>query len=662
MNDVFGDTIRKIRDNATGSLSNMVEEALGNTSPTLQQQQGTADDITRLLEARSEVAQQFAANVSMRFDNLLGYDTEDESLSLDFNNLSLVDEDVQEAYIALEGMAAHARNCDINDYLRFTVLVNSRFQDVQLDESNNPLDPGQLAEAFKQAVRPLDLSADALLAVYREFNLHVFHKMEKVLRQANDTLVSTGISPNLEVLGRTRKAVSHRRGKPRERVTSTARAFRTSDEGSEQYGTSSPGMHHLLVDLLHKYQDSGFSLQTAAIDDQNVLDRESADTANLVSLLFAAIQDDVALPEAPRTLIGKAQNPIFQIALSDPAFFEDGDHPARQLLNELAAAGIGWTRGDQLEDDLLYRKARDAVSALVNHYRGDQALVDALLKDFLEFKERHVEAKLDPVGATPTADVIEQRKEGIASYAQRKITERITDPGTPSLIRQLLEGPYRKFLTEVILRDGPGSDSWKPVMDTIDVLLWSVARGKTESDRARLEKINPRLLSNLGRALKIAGINAPERDRLLAQAQQLQQESFSPASNNVEAGVEDEVSGHSAVPGLRGSETMAPMNQEQLEEVRKLAIGMWFEFDVDESHKIRCTLASKIPGIGRYIFVNRQGIKVLDQSEAELARDLSARSARLINNGRLIDRAIETVIANFRSAIEQTMQTAHVAS
>jgi hypothetical protein len=662
MTDVFGDTIRKIRDTATGTLSGMVGEALGNTLPTLQQQQVTADDIARLLEARSEVAQQFAANVSMRFDNLLDCDTEDESLSLDFNNLSLVDEDVQEAYIALEGMAAHARNCDVNDYLRFTVLVNSRFQDVQLDESNNPLDPGQLAEAFKQAVRPLDLSADALLAVYREFNVHVFHKMEKVLQQANDTLINTGIAPNLEVLGRTRKAVSHRRGKPRERITSTTRAFRTIDENMEQSGTSSPGLHQLLLDLLHKYQDSGFSLQSEAIDGQHVLDQASADTANLVSLLFAAIQDDVALPEAPRTLIGKAQNPIFQIALADPGFFEDAEHPARRLLNELAAAGIGWTRGDQLEDDLLYRKARDAVAALVNNYHGDQALVDALLSDFLAFKEQHAEEEFNTSGHMRNTDTLEQRKDGIAGYAQRKISERITDPATPPLIRQLLDGPYKKFLTEIVLRDGPGSDSWKPVMDTIDVLLWSVARGKTESDRARLDKINPRLLSNLGRALKIAGISAQERDRLLAEVQQLQQENFSPASDRVEAGVDSEASTLAAQPGRSASEPSEPLDQEQLEEVRRLAIGMWFEFDVDEAHKIRCTLASKIPGIGRYIFVNRQGIKVLDQSEAELARDLSARSARLINNGRLIDRAIETVIANFRSAVEQTMQAASAAS
>lgn len=54
-----------------------------------------------------------------------------------------------------------------------------------------------------------------------------------------------------------------------------------------------------------------------------------------------------------RELIDRTQISIIKVALTDTTFFNRENHPARALLNEIAAASIGWTEVDALKDDIL---------------------------------------------------------------------------------------------------------------------------------------------------------------------------------------------------------------------------------------------------------------------------------------------------------------------
>lgn len=47
-----------------------------------------------------------------------------------------------EPQLALEGMIAHTRNCDIEENIGFYTRLNHLAPELQIDESNNPLDPG----------------------------------------------------------------------------------------------------------------------------------------------------------------------------------------------------------------------------------------------------------------------------------------------------------------------------------------------------------------------------------------------------------------------------------------------------------------------------------------------------------------------------------------
>jgi hypothetical protein len=90
-------------------------------------------------------------------------------------------------------------------------------------------------------------------------------------------------------------------------------------------------------------------------------------------------------------------------------------------------------------------------------------------------------------------------------------------------------------------------------------------------------------------------------------------------------------------------------------QVNSLSVGMWVEF-AGEDNNTRCKLAAKISAIDKFIFVNRQGVKVVEKTKMGLARELHDGTVSIISDGLLFSRALESVIGNLRDS-QQEQQT-----
>ena len=89
-------------------------------------------------------------------------------------------------------------------------------------------------------------------------------------------------------------------------------------------------------------------------------------------------------------------------------------------------------------------------------------------------------------------------------------------------------------------------------------------------------------------------------------------------------------------------------DDEALLQVDGLRVGSWVEFQEDEEHKLRCKLAAVIKPTGKFIFVNRTGMKVLEKTRMGLAVEFRRNAIRLLDDALLFDRALESVIGNLR--------------
>ena len=746
MNKVKTVTIA-IKTAMSKSLSDLVLEGLEEANMAiLGQSGGTSVGGNSLQAEKQAIVGRFAELLAVNFDALLS-DGHREVNVLDYGSLSLVKEEDLEAIIAMEGMIAHSRNCDIEQYLGFTTRLDSMFHGIRIDESNNPMDPEQIGAAFSEAMRPLALSSGELLIVYRRFNSHVFHKLEQVLTQANQILIENDIIPDLDIEARNKKLQINKRSKRREKSDPRERAFSASDQNSAGDAGSSQQLLAMMQNLMHgaltqatadggpagnpamvaaqlpagqlPATAAGFNVVPAGspqnmmvggqrvemVDNEKLMsllgdiqsnlvsktasgessessaeinlgeslgdllrqgntkeilhaiDGQSSDIINLVMLLYDAIWHDETVPIPVKELIGRTQITILKIALQDSTFFDIDDHPVRVLINELATAGISWTNFDKLEHDPMYRKMQELVERLISEYESGSELIEDLIQDFRSFKQaQRLETEEEEV-RLKDADERENRLEEINSYAHAKITDRILDKNVSPIISNFLETFFQKFVVQVILREGPGGISWKPVMNTIDVLLWTVQDEKGEGDIERYRKVNPRLMANLGKALELAGVEKEEADAALKELRQVQEESFKPRSSSEVVATDkgEELVGEEGekVSAIESSIEILPDDDEHLLEVSNYPIGIWLEFKAGADHSIRGTLAARIDTIDKYIFVNEQGVKVVEISRMGLAGELKAGTVKVISEAPLIDRAMESVIGKLRETQAQ---------
>ena len=93
-----------------------------------------------------------------------------------------------------------------------------------------------------------------------------------------------------------------------------------------------------------------------------------------------------------------------------------------------------------------------------------------------------------------------------------------------------------------------------------------------------------------------------------------------------------------------------PASDPHMALVSNLTQGSWFERQDEQGQAFRCRLAAMIKPTGKYIFVNRSGMKVAEETREGLARALKSGRMRILDDGMLFDRALEAVIGNLRSS------------
>lgn len=699
-------------------LRPLIAECLQDAGKSMRNHTATAIDGQKVLDGVEGVLDRFSTLLIDAFDCLVEFKEKSASV-FDYGNLKLVEEADLEAMIAMEGMIAHARNTDIHQYLCFSTRFGSLFVSTHIDESNNPMDPEQIGEAFKDALQPLGLKPASLLMAYRHFNGTVFHRLESVLEKANDMLIARGVMPDLDISARNREEHKNKRSAPRKRTDPDERAFGRDEETVGPRGGSGSELFSMMQGLLHGVGGQvssneasgalsnnlamsgaaqsgmmvgGKRLQVLAPDKllglldrlnaneigqgisaadnlsesiaqqleqmsakgvMQAIDSQSADVINLINLLYEAIWDDSTVPIPIKELIGRTQITALKIALAEPEFFDSDSHPMRVLVNELATAGISWTETEDLADDKMYAQMKSTVNKLITGFDGSSSYIESLLEEFRYFKRHQLLAGQEAETRILQADGREERLDEIKQYARRKIGERILDPALPEFVMGFLENMFHRFLVHILLREGPGGVSWRPVMTTIDVLLWTVQSERMPEDKPRFNKLKPRLLINLRKALDVAGFEKAEIDAALTELQKVQEAAFVARPRTEDQRDESSLGFDEWMADARPSSAKSLLeladSDEHVKEVERLPIGIWMEFLAEGEQTVRCTLAAKIDTIDKFVFVNAQGVKVVEKSRMGLAREMKAGTVKIISEAPLIDRAMETVIGKLRS-------------
>lgn len=427
-------------------------------------------------------------------------------------------------------------------------------------------------------------------------------------------------------------------------------------------------LDHLLTRVSHK---SGRSRVVGQVDE---------DVINLVSMLFEFILDDRNLPDSLKALIGRMQIPMLKVAVLDKTFFSRGNHPARRLLNEIASAALGWAEQTDLQRDSLYQKIEQVVMRLLNDFVDDTAIFGVLLEDFIAFTgdERRRSELLEQ--RTRDAEEGRARADAARREVAQVLNQRLFGRTLPEVVVRLLREAWSKVLLLTCLKHGSDSQPWRDAVATMDDLIWSVEPHEDPESRTRLLEMVPQLLKSLREGLTSAAFDPFSTGEFFSRLESLHVQAFQRFKQAQEAAADDDLLDGIplldeavetpaaqassqpemvavveeivlATPGEERApepEELLADDDESLRKVDELRVGSWVEILEDSEHKLRCKLAAVIKPTGRYIFVNRTGMKVLEKSRMGLAVEFRRNAVRLLDDALLFDRALESVIGNLR--------------
>ena len=347
---------------------------------------------------------------------------------------------------------------------------------------------------------------------------------------------------------------------------------------------------------------------------------QSLNQLDLVDNLFGSLRTDIDVARELQDSLGDLHIPLAKLALMEPQFFVDEQHPARGVIDKLALL----SSSANYPNKALENRVSGVVDNIIQGYETDSGVFGEALTDLtrlVDQQEMALERNVQRVVKTQDG----QQKLLRAQLAVEKLlSSRIRPPRAPKLMLDLVEHGWRDLLTLTHVKEGPHSRSWRDYTKTLDLLsLWLIEQQKGISDeQLQMERaleaepfvdmirqqVNNALPSNVALDPVLEELLEVLSGRAAVELVEIEQAPFEAKASPAETRQRIET-----LPRLR----------RWVKRVEELEAGVWLRFRDEAGKKRRMQLAWISEEKDRYVFVNERGQKMADLSNVELARQLS---------------------------------------
>jgi hypothetical protein len=426
-----------------------------------------------------------------------------------------------------------------------------------------------------------------------------------------------------------------------------------------------------LLSVLNQFQATTQAIdlpKLQALIQQNLpsktIKRVDSDALNLVAMLFEFILGDPQLSIHMKELLGRLQIPILKVAVLDHNFFSDALHPARRLLNNLARAGQAWNPTEDLATDKYYQLVAKIIHRVASEFKDDMQLfvvLDEKLDTLLQHKERRQDDKEQKLKVKEEAQA--------QAYEEMQALCGVANP--PEFIEQFLTQQWVEVLAQAILKQN--KERHEQGQEIAEDLLWSIQPQQMQAQRSLFLKVVPKLLKTLRHFSEEFTFNENTMKSFFNQLQNIhlssmidspvEIEELKPAVDITEEpdlNALDNAENNDSLPNnvlsfqpIKNQKTqqnidpITPCDEEFYDQVSHFICGTRFEMEKDGLN-MRCKLAVVIKSVGKYIFVDRHGIKVDEKNTDQMALALQDGTLKHLDDSQLFDRALEAVIGSLR--------------
>lgn len=347
---------------------------------------------------------------------------------------------------------------------------------------------------------------------------------------------------------------------------------------------------------------------------------DEEDAIDLVGILFQSLFDANDLVGDARQLYGKLVVPYLKVALTDDSLFNRRSHPARRLLDAVTEACDG-NEGKTPQDQETLNQAGHAVDRVVGEFGDDQAIFELAaseLRDHLDQQRRR--AELTEKRAAEAIHGRERLQQARRSAADL-VGSRLSGRSMTAAVAHFLDRHWRHYLTQTWLRDGADSQRHLAAINLGDAMV-QVDADAAEVRGAVVARQLLALQVPLGECYASCGMEATAaRD---AMARIISALALPDTPRTVHQPQHDDLAeaGDGADDGVlrvAGGSAQLAFDPAIAARMRRLRVGQGLRLIDEEGHESAGRIAWISPLTGRFLIVNRRGVRKMVVSPEELA-------------------------------------------
>lgn len=642
-------------------------------------------DQMRVLRKQKSILQMLITNEMRAQLTQVSRDKESADQGAGLDELSLLDEHDLERDLAIASFASRAIEATGSDWSLFLQRIGQLTQRPNLKAEQAPLSPHCIGNVFYQQLSTLDFPARTNLMLFRLFDDAMQTVLPAFYQTQNDWLKQEGVLPDLsaDTVHQPRRRgrqeahsyeslvsllAGHNQNPMLGQIGASSGLGMPGTVPSGSFGTGPMVDPALLSALMANMSTMQMSAAPAVSDMASVKQwtqeqakqvmhsmqgtAESSAVA-LVAMLFEFILDDQWLSPYMKQLLARMQIPIIKVAMLDKNFFEQSEHSARRLLNQMARAANGWHQDANVEHDALYQGMEGIVNRLNHDFDDNLDLFDELLNQLTELLEDYrgkVEERITEIEIEETETFEQYQK---ADRSSQIIDALIMGSDIPDCVAPVLSH-WSQLMSKLFAKQGE-SESWRTTARVAKELVWSVQPGVQARQRERFDSVVPRLWPSLSKGLSAVGVDVesmlqPIRDYHALYRDKLDESVWT--ADETLAQFEQQ-----ATLAEQLVEAPAPMPVDEpkhelrqadlsyyMDMVDTLVTEQWFDIEGKDGGRQRAQLSLIVAGGAKYVFTDAQGDKVLERSAIGLAIAMRDEVVNPVVDDPLFERMMDALV------------------
>ncbi|MDO6441420.1 DUF1631 family protein [Marinobacter sp. 2_MG-2023] len=361
------------------------------------------------------------------------------------------------------------------------------------------------------------------------------------------------------------------------------------------------------------------------------LDDEQQGTLDVVDRFFNSVTESPKLSEYAQERMRQLEVPVLKVVMRDPAFFDDRNSPVRGVMNRLAQIGV---KGGRL-NPVVQRRVDELIQRITTEFEQDTGVFEQTVQELDGLIDRQnlvYRRNVERVtAAAEGAQKVAESKTAVVDVLNRKLAGR----KIPKAVLSLLDGGWRDLLSLTWIRQGPDSQAWQDYLSVVDSLLAFADDNESTVNLPELLRViqdglasissNHMPSSQIRDELKQFLVRSPDKPPEMVEVPP------TPAAKDIKQSL---------------SEREQRSLQRWINRAQKLRTGDWLrdQEKPDEPQYIRLVWVAR--GFSRFVFVNHQGMRVVELELEALARHM--RKGIIVPDGQyerpLVDESIDRMV------------------